>query len=309
LLSALVLGAGLVVRRRLLNRIDAIAATSQAIMEGQLDERIPREGGGGELDQLSGQLNAMLDRIDGLVRALGDVSDNIAHDLKTPLSRLRLTAEAALREPAATHADALSRIIEEADGLISTFNAMLLIAKLERGTPAPALETIDMAALVADTADLYGPVVEDAGARLQVGAAPDAFVSGNRQLLAQALANLIDNAIKYGAEGQAETPAIVLTVHADAGRVRIEVADRGPGIAAADRERALRRFVRLESSRTKPGTGLGLSLVAAIVRLHHGTLTLADNEPGLRVTIDLPAAAPPHATHAPRVRDVSADAG
>lgn len=310
LLAVCMLSIGFLVRRRLLQRIDAIAATAQAIMSGRLDERIPVMVDGGELERLARQLNAMLDRIDGLVTALGEVSDNIAHDLKTPLSRLRLTAEATWRDadqPALAR-EGLARIIDEADAILATFNAMLQIARLERGVDNAAMVRLDVAELVAETAELYGPVVEDADARLALAIGSGGVVSGNRQLLAQALANLIDNALKYGSS-PAGTAVISLSVQATDERVEIAVADNGPGIAPADRGRVLGRFVRLESSRSKPGTGLGLSLVAAIVRLHQGTLKLEDAEPGLRVVIELPRVAAMHAKHADGQRDSGSATG
>jgi signal transduction histidine kinase len=279
---------GLAVSRMILNRIEAITATSRSIMAGDLSRRIPVDGKGGELDGLAQNLNDMLDRIEGLMNGLREVSDNIAHDLKTPLNRLRNSAEAALRDTrgADAYREGLERTIEKADELIKTFNALLLIARLEAGALEESLETFDLGQLVEDVADLYQPAAEEAGFHLSIEAAKGIRVNANRQLIGQAVANLIDNAIKYSL-GCGPGNAITVSAGKCAGGVAIAVGDHGPGISAADRERVLKRFVRLEESRTKPGTGLGLSLVAAVARLHHGEVRLEDNQPGLRVVLRL----------------------
>jgi signal transduction histidine kinase len=272
------------VGRLVLRRIGAMTAASQVIMAGDLSGRIPLDGSGDELDELAGSLNAMLARIEMLMQGLREVSDNIAHDLKTPLNRLRHHAEAALRDPGeATHRQALERVIEDADDLIKTFNALLLVARLEAGAIEGNTEDFDLGALVGDVAELYAPVAEEHGMTVsaEITAAPS--IRANRQLIGQAVANLIDNAIKYG------RGAIDLRVtRGEDGGFDLSVADHGAGIAAADRERAVKRFVRLDESRTRSGTGLGLSLVAAVARLHGGTLRLEDNAPGLRVVVALP---------------------
>lgn len=284
------LGAG----RLLLNRIDQISAASRSIMAGDLTRRIPLAGSSDELDGLAQNLNTMLDRIEQLMVGMREVSDNIAHDLKTPLNRLRNRAEAALRDgnDCASYREGLERIIEEADGLIKTFNALLLVARLEAGALDGETETFDLGALVRDVAEFYEPVAEEEGLDLTVDAGEGPAIVANRHLVSQAVANLIDNAIKYGRPQPAgpERPPLAVSVHVLANEVEIAVADRGPGIDAHDRERALKRFVRLEASRTRPGTGLGLSLVAAVARLHHGTIRLEDNAPGLRAVLVLPRA-------------------
>lgn len=291
LLSAAGLAGGLGAGRLLLNRIDQINAASRSIMAGDLTQRVPLAGSNDELDGLSQNLNMMLDRIEQLMSGLREVSDNIAHDLKTPLSRLRNRAEAALRDGGDCEAYrlGLERIIEEADELIKTFNAMLLVARLEAGALDGAVESFDPGGLVRDVAEFYEPVAEEQGLELTVEAETVPEIVANRHLVSQAVANLIDNAIKYGRQ---ETPAtggsIHVTLRSLPNEVEIAVADRGPGISAEDRARALKRFVRLEASRTKPGTGLGLSLVAAVARLHHGTVRLEDNAPGLRAVLVLP---------------------
>jgi len=276
-------------------RIEDMSRASAKIMAGNLSGRIPVDGSQDELDRLALQLNEMLDRIEQLMTGLREVSDNIAHDLKTPLNRLRNRAEAALVDSRGAIAwrPGLEKVIDEADELIKTFNALLLIARLEAGSTADAVETVDLSRLVADVAELYEPVAEEAGFRLHASNEPALFVTGNRQLLGQTLANLVDNALKYAASPNAERE-IAISVARVGDEARLVVADRGPGIAAANRERALKRFVRLEQSRSLPGTGLGLSLVAAVARLHRGTIELEDNAPGLRVVMQLPLAqAPP----------------
>jgi signal transduction histidine kinase len=238
----------------------------------------------------------MLARIEQLMAGLREVSDNIAHDLKTPLNRLRNRVEAALREPygEAPYREALERTIEEADGLIKTFNALLSIARLEAGAGGDHKETLDVAALVRDVAELYEPVAEERGLMLRAEVVAPIFTLADRQLLGQAIANLIDNAIKYGAPergdgGNGARPEVNVTAEAKGAMAEIAVTDRGPGVPAAERGRVLDRFVRLEASRSEPGSGLGLSLVAAVARLHGGTVRLEDNQPGLRVILSLPS--------------------
>ncbi len=286
LLSIVGLLGGLAVSRRIVNRMDQITATSRQIMDGDLSQRIPTTGRGGELDGLASNLNEMLDRIESLMNGLREVSDNIAHDLKTPLNRLRNSAEAALRDSRGEDAyrEGLERTIEKADELIKTFNALLLIARLEAGPLEDSTETFDLGRLVADVSELYSPAAEEAGFALAIEVEQGVFVCGNRQLIGQAMANLIDNAIKYSRGGEPGSTITVRAYRLD-GQPAISVGDHGPGITEADRERALKRFVRLEASRTKPGTGLGLSLVAAVARLHHGEVRLEDNYPGLKVVL------------------------
>jgi signal transduction histidine kinase len=284
------IGGGYWVSRKLLHRIDALSATTRTIMEGDLAGRLPVNGSGDELDRLAENLNLMLARIEQLMAGLREVSDNIAHDLKTPLNRLRNRVEAALRESYAEPAyrEALERTIEEADGLIKTFNALLSIARIEAGAGGENRERLDVSALLRDVTELYEPVAEERGIVLKAEAAAPIFIRADRQLIGQAIANLIDNAIKYGAAGSGPEPEVTVSTRADGTTAEIVVTDRGAGVPIADRERVLGRFVRLEASRSEPGSGLGLSLVAAVARLHGGTLRLEDNEPGLRVILALP---------------------
>jgi signal transduction histidine kinase len=207
-----------------------------------------------------------------------------------------------LREPYAEPAyrEALERTIEEADGLIKTFNALLSIARLEAGAAGDHKESLDVSALVRDVAELYEPVAEERGIMLKAEAVEPVYTRADRQLLGQAIANLIDNAIKYGAPDRAqgvngEMPEVSVTAGAIGPMAEISVTDRGPGVPTCERERVLGRFVRLEASRSEPGSGLGLSLVAAVARLHGGALRLEDNHPGLKVVLSLPVEAPPRA--------------
>jgi signal transduction histidine kinase len=282
---------GLFIARRVLKRIDAMTATSGRIMAGDLSGRLPVAGSGDEFDRLADSLNAMLERIEGLMTGVKHVSDNIAHDLKTPLTRLRNQAEEALRS-AKNEADyraALEATIEESDALIRTFEALLMISRAEAGEAGTHMIDFDAAEVARGVAELYEPLAEEKGMKLSVEAKDRLPLHGNRELVGQALANLVDNAIKHGAPA---TPGaggeIRIDARAGGGRVLLTVSDRGLGIPEKDRTRALERFVRLEESRSRPGAGLGLSLAAAVARLHGGELLLEDNMPGLRVTLALP---------------------
>ena len=288
LMIALALISYVFVNRRVLKRIDSLSAQSRHIMAGDLSRRLEVTGSGDEFDRLAESLNAMLERIEHLLYGVKDVSDNIAHDLKTPLTRLRNRVETALGGPAdaSRYRSALETTIEESDQLIKTFNALLLIARLEAGSSDGAMTTMNVSEIVSDVAELYEPVADETGIELVVEAGEPIEMEGNRELLGQAVANLIDNAIKH-AEG---TPGlrIVVSTARDGDDLLLRVADNGPGIPEEDRERALQRFVRLEKSRSNPGSGLGLSLVAAVARLHHGAIALGDGKPGLVVTLRLP---------------------
>jgi signal transduction histidine kinase len=288
---ALVLGLGgsLLTSRNFLRRVDAITDASRAIMGGDLSSRMPIAGSGDELDRLARSLNEMLDQIERLMTGMKEVSSNVAHDLKTPLTRLRARVESALRSNSkAEYREALDKTIEESDRLLQTFNSLLSIARAEAGQSREMLQAIDAHDIIADVAELYEPIAEEGGGTLTVAAAQGLNVLVDRQLLSQALSNLVDNALKYGVTEENPKPRISLEGKLEDNSVVILVGDRGAGIPAEDRARVLDRFVRLDSSRSKPGNGLGLSLVAGVMKLHGGTLILEDNEPGLRAKLVLP---------------------
>jgi signal transduction histidine kinase len=298
LVIVLGLAGGFFVSRRVLNRIDAMTETAHTIMAGDLAGRLPVAGTGDELDRLADNVNAMLERIEALMRGLKEVSDNIAHDLKTPLTRLRNRCEQALRSAKGEtdYRAALESTIAESDELIRTFDALLMIARAESGHARDNMIEFDAAEIARDVGELYEPLADEKGLALTVDAPAAAPVRGNRELVSQALANLIDNAIKYAGPKHAKmnnTPVeIVVRVGEDGERITLTVTDHGPGIPDADRDRVVERFVRLEQSRSQPGSGLGLSLAAAVARLHGGELKLEDNRPGLKSTIALPRAGP-----------------
>ena len=311
--AVLAAAGALFVARRVLSRIDDINTSAHGIMAGDLTRRLPVSGSGDELDRLAEGLNAMLGRIDELLQGLREVTDNIAHDLRTPLTRLRNHAEAALAfgGDAAAYRTALEKTIDESDGLIKIFNALLLIARAEAGGDVEALHPFDLAEAARSVAELYEPIAEEEGVTLKVETEGPLIVRGSRELIAQTIANLVDNALKYGAPregGLAEVkPDVVICARRVGGSVALTVADRGPGIAPADRARVLDRFVRLEGSRSRPGSGLGLSLAAAVARMHGGAVELEDNEPGLCVRVTLPAEPAPLPLPAPARANGSTD--
>ena len=279
---------GTVMSRNLLRRVEQVNRMSERVMAGDLSDRVPLHGTNDEFDQLAANLNRMLDQIERLMTAMREVTDDVAHDLRTPLSRLRTRLERALIEPygadlsaGSTQGEAIRAAIAEADRLLATFNALLSIAELESGARRDQTEPLDLSEIARAAAELYDPVVEEKGFALNVTAEPGVKINGDRHLLSQALANLLDNALKYAGAGEIE-----IRVFRRDGRAALEVADRGPGIPEADRETVLDRFVRLEASRTTPGNGLGLSLVRAIVRRHGGAIVLEENRPGLRVRLE-----------------------
>jgi signal transduction histidine kinase len=298
------IGGGIFVARRVLQRIDAMTGTAQRIMAGDLSDRLPVGRSGDELDRLASNLNAMLERIEALMVGLKEVSDNIAHDLKTPLTRLRNRAEEALAKSGceADYRAALERTIEESDGLIRTFNALLMIARAESGQARGNMDDFDAAEVAEGIHELYEPLAEDGGMTLRLKTAP-APLHGNRELISQALANLVENAIKYGKPAEprpAELKGSVVSLDArqiliearrEGEQVLLSVTDHGPGIPEGERKHAMERFVRLDSSRSQPGSGLGLSLASAVATLHGGELRLGDAHPGLVATLAIPARA------------------
>jgi signal transduction histidine kinase len=287
-LSMMGLGALLIwyfVGRHALKRIDGVSLASQRIMAGDLSGRLPVTGSGDEFDRLSENLNQMLGKISELNEGLKQVSDNIAHDLKTPLTRLRNRAEAALasRQSSKDYKLALEDMIGQSDQLIRTFNAILMISRLEAGYSSEKMEEIDLSAIAADVADLYEPLAEDAGAKLAFTTTGPMKIQGNRELLSQTLSNIIDNAIKY--TSTVGDPQIKVIVGQEGSAPVVTVTDNGPGIPEPDRDRATERFVRLEKSRSAPGSGLGLSLAKAVMKLHKGEMRLGSDGQGLRVSL------------------------
>jgi signal transduction histidine kinase len=291
------LAGGFLVARRVLRRVDAMTETSRTIMAGDLSGRLPTQGSDDELDRLAVNLNVMLERIEALMRGFREVSDNIAHDLKTPLTRLRNRAEEALRtgKSEGDYRAALDATIEESDDLIRTFNALLMIARAESGQTSVMTE-FDAADIVRGVSELYDPLADDKGLALRMDVDAAVPMRGNRELVTQALANLVDNAIKYGSRGEhaanGEPAEIAVRAASDGDRITLSVADCGPGIPEKDRGHAVERFVRLEQSRSEPGSGLGLSLASAVAHLHGGELKLEDNAPGLKASLVLPRGGP-----------------
>jgi signal transduction histidine kinase len=280
---------GALVSRYMLRRVDEVAVASRKIVEGRLSQRIPVSGSGDEFDRLATNLNAMLEQIEQLMTSMRTVTDSVAHDLRGPLTHLKGRIELALRGSSDVrgYRAALEAAVTETDRILSVFNALIEVAKAESGVDRAELKPLDLGALAADVTELYEPLAEDRGLAVTTAIDTGATIVGNPHLLAQTIANLLDNAIKYGADGQ----SVHLAVEARPTDVRLEVSDKGPGIAAQDRPRALERFERIGASPKIPGSGLGLSLVAAVARLHRASLELGDNAPGLRVTIDFPRAA------------------
>jgi signal transduction histidine kinase len=312
------------VGRAALKRIDQMSVASEKIMAGDLSQRLPVMGAGDEFDRMSTSLNTMLERIERLNEGLRQVSDNIAHDLKTPLTRLRNRAEAALagNKTSANYRDALEDMISESDQLIGIFSALLMISRVEAGSAAAQLNDMDLSAVALDAAELYEPAADEVGIKLLTDIDKDIKVNGSRELIGQTLSNLIDNAIKYAdvvpdgnaddndndnddAKANANANADVSTgVRGDAvisiklkkhgKELHLMVCDNGPGIPEDKHNDVIKRFVRLDKSRNKPGTGLGLSLVEAVMRMHGGALKLSTtnandkDNPGLTVTLIFP---------------------
>ena len=277
---------GALMSRNMLKRLDQINRTAGQIFAGDFSRRVPVTKAQDEFDTLADSLNRMLDRIERLMKGVRDVTDSVAHDLRTPLNRLRNRLEETQRhlDPNGKEALEIEAAMRETDQIIATFNALLLIAEADAGVQRGAMARIDLAPLSDDVAELYAPLAEEKGITLEIKPSGATLIEGNRSLISQALANLIDNAIKYTPPGGHVSVWPSMTPDG----VDLIVADTGPGIPAAERARVVERFVRLEASRNSPGTGLGLSLVAAVARLHGASLILDDNAPGLRAIIRFP---------------------
>ena len=284
------IGGGLLISRRMLGRLDDINRAAERIRAGELGHRIETSGTNDEFDRLSDTLNAMLEEIRRLMNGMRTVTDNIAHDLRSPLTRMRGRLEMALSAPGDPDAQrrSIERTIDDADQLLSTFTALLSIADAESGSARATMTPLDLGELAIDIADLYAPAAEERGIAMQC-IAVSARVLGSRQLLFQAASNLVDNAIKHTPSGG----IITVRIGSTALSCTMTIADSGPGIPESERDKVLEPFVRLDASRSTPGSGLGLALVAAIARLHEARLELADNAPGLAVTLTFPLSAEP----------------
>jgi signal transduction histidine kinase len=287
LLMVITVGAllGAWMNRHVLRRVNAISAAGREIVEGNFGQRLPRSGSGDEFDSLAANLNEMLDRIEQLTAALRFVIDSTAHDLRGPLNRMRARIESGLRQNGAeVSRQSLEESLKDAEALDRTLAALLRIAQAQGGVASTEIAPLDLGQLAAEMVELYEPVAAERQIELRTKPCEPAMVRGSRQLLAHALANLVDNALKF-------TPAggkVDVQVSRDASGLQLIIADSGPGIPPADRERALERCVRLAGSEQAPGSGLGLSLVAAVARMHHAGLDLGDNHPGLRVVLRFP---------------------
>lgn len=286
---ALGLVAGLLLTGGLLHRLNAVTRTAEAIIAGDMSRRIERAGTGDEFDRLAATLNTMLDRIVRLMDNLQQVSNDIAHDLRTPLSRLRQSLEHTRTHAATTqdYAAAVERAIDEADGMLATFSALLRISQVEAGARREAFRAVDLTEVVETVCDAYAPALEEGGRSITCEAAAGIGLEGDRDLLVQMFANLIENALGHTPNDTAVRVRLLAPAADGSGPVA-EVSDNGPGIPEAERETVFRRFYRLERSRTTPGNGLGLSAVAAIAELHGARIALSDARPGLRVTVRFP---------------------
>lgn len=274
------------VGRRALKRIDQVSKSSQRIMGGDKSERLPVTGTNDEFDRLSENLNHMLDQINHLDDGVKQMSDNIAHDLKTPITRLRNKAEEAfsLESKPQEQQEKIADIIDDCDSIVKTFDALLMISRVESGSTVAKLECLNALDILNDVYELYEALVEDEGKQLKLSLnfADSLQIMGNRELLSQAISNLIDNAVKYGGE------TITLAADMHEKDLSIMIIDSGEGIAEEDRNRVIERFVRLDKSRNMSGNGLGLSLVKAISKMHKGSFKLADNYQGFSAVLTIP---------------------
>jgi signal transduction histidine kinase len=287
--TILALGGGLAIGSALLRRVDAVNQTARAIMEGDLSQRIPVVGARDELGGLAENLNQMLARIEELMADLQHVTSDIAHDLRTPLGRQRQRLESALSTPMSPpeYRAVIEAAINETDTMLKTFEAMLRIAQIEAGARRARFSTVDLSAVGENVADAFSAVAEDDGKRLETAIAPDTHVHGDNELLTQMLANLVENGLRHTPRGT----VVTLRLGRQGNRVRMEVSDTGPGIPDEERSQVFKRFYRLDSSRSTPGSGLGLSLVAAVAKLHGARIALEDNRPGLRIVLEFDAVA------------------
>lgn len=284
--------ASVLLSRTFLRRVERMRATAHAIMAGDLSRRIPVLGSGDELDRLAQGLNDMLTQIERLMLGMREVSNHVAHELKTPLTRIRAQVENTLSGEASleAYAHALGATITNCDALLKTFNALLSIAQAEAGQNRAGFSKVDLSALIDEISELYDPTIEDASGTLTCEVQGALFVWGNRQLLAQAITNLLDNALKYGRNGDTGDLRITLSAHEEGEKIVVSVSDCGRGLRPEAYGRVTQRFVRLEETADQPGSGLGLTLVASVARLHGEELVFCDHNPGLTVALRLPRA-------------------
>jgi signal transduction histidine kinase len=283
---AIGLGAGALLGRSILHRVENVTRTAEAITNGDLSQRIALTGSGDDFDRLAATLNTMLDRISDLLENLRQVSNDIAHDLRTPLAHLRQRLEDAKSHAGSIndYRQAVDDAIEDADGLLNTFSALLRIAQVEAGTQRASVCSVDLSDVMQTVAEAYAPDIEDSGRSLQADIPVGVTITGDRELLTQLFANLLANALRHTPRGT----HIAIRLRENHSAVVAEVSDDGPGIPLEEHTRVFRRFYRLERSRTTPGNGLGLSLVGAVANLHHATIDLLDKKPGLIVLIRFP---------------------
>lgn len=279
--------AAVLVTRRTVGRIEEINATSRAIMLSGLDRRIPLRGSHDEWDRVAENLNQMLDRIETLMDEVKQVSDNVAHDLRTPLTRVRGRLEKAYHTPRDSEADAalIGDTIADLDAVLGMFASITRISEIETRARKGAFRRLNLVEVAGEVVELYDAAAEEVATRLSINGDREVSVTGDRDLLFDAIANLVDNAIKHGRAGG----QVTVTCRSAGGGADIAIADDGPGIPAEQRDHVFKRFTRLEQSRYTPGNGLGLSLVAAVARLHGAEINLHDNAPGLTVRLSFPA--------------------
>lgn len=280
------IGGGLLLSVAFLRRVDTITRTAEAIIAGDLAQRVPTRGTNDDFDRLALTLNRMLDRIVDLMESLRQVSNDIAHDLRTPLARLRQRLES-MRDhppPQSNGGVAIETAIAETDAILETFGALLRIAQIEAGTRRSGFHEVDLSVVFETVIDAFAPAIEDAGKSLDTRVAKYVMIRGDRELLTQMLVNLVENAIRHTPDGARIDVSLTATLDGAVG----VIADNGPGVPEAERDRIFQRFYRLEHSRSTPGNGLGLSLVAAVSTLHNIEIDLQDNKPGLRVVLRFP---------------------
>ena len=285
----LAVGGGIFLSSRVLRRIETIARTAEAIIEGDISRRIPRRGAPDDLDRLAATLNRMLDRMTGLMETLRHISNDVAHDLRTPLGRLRRNLEEASHTASSQEEfrRVLDRAVTEVDGILDTFGAILRIAQIESGSRRSGFQRILLSELVAEVCDTFAPSIEESGRSLTSAIQPDCWIQGDRELLVQSLANLLENTIAHTPVG-AHVTASLARNHND---IELSIADDGPGVPAAMRKSIFKRFYRVEQSRTAAGNGLGLSIVAAVAELHAAKIFANDNRPGLKIGLVFSSAA------------------